>query len=115
PAQLVLSGVTVQPGYVGDTSGGKGAGMYVAPGSGLVLSDSLATNNTNAFGPGGGGIGNDGGATLVNVTVQGNSVSNFTGSNGGGGIYNLGTLSLTNITISGNRATSYLHTAAGGG
>jgi hypothetical protein len=106
PAQLVLSGATVQWGYIGDTNGGKGAGIYVAPGSGLVLSDSVVTQNSNYWGQGGGGIGNDGSATLINVTVQrnsqGNRASNGSGSNGGGGIYNTGALTLTNTTVAGN-------------
>src|SRR5205823_258356 len=101
-ARLTLSGVTVQWGTIssGDAVG-KGAGIYVAPGSTLLLSDSFVGHNLNFnSAQRGGGIANDGEATLVGVTVQENQANG-----GGAGIFNSGTLTLTNTTVTGNGVT----------
>ena len=68
--------------------------VIIDPGASVIISDVAFKGSSLA-------IADEGGLTLTNSTVSGNSA---TGS--GGGIYNVGTLSLTNSTVSGNSAAS---------
>jgi predicted outer membrane repeat protein len=74
--------------------------LTVSPSS---VSPSLITNNSASYG---GGIWNDGTATLNATTLSGNSVSYSGGAADGGGIDNTGygTLTLNGCTLSGNSA-----------
>jgi hypothetical protein len=87
-----------------------GGGIYNHPSAQLTLTTSTLSDNTAIVG---GGIANDGTATVTSSTVAGNTAT-FTGvgeSNAhGGGISNVGSLTVTNSTISGNAAG-----ATGGG
>ena len=78
-----------------------GGGIYVAPNGGLTLTNSTVSGNSTTFIEGG-GILNSGSLTLINSTVS----SNF-GNKHGGGISNGGTLVIINSTISGNSAGQF--------
>ena len=91
-----ISGVTIRYGRPGAASGGgiRNRGT-------LNLTDVIVTGNTITGGLGGGGISSEGVAsamTLAGVTVSGNTA---TGKDGGG-IFNEGSATLTDATISGN-------------
>jgi len=76
--------------------------MWVGTGASLTLNN-LTIANGIAVGQGGGGILNNGTATITNSTFSGNSATGSFGgaiNNGGGG-----TLTITNSTFSGNSAT----------
>jgi len=98
---VVISGLTVQNGYVGDFGGGMlNNGV-------LTLSNSTLTVN-NAF-LAGGGIYNATGATLAvgNSTISNTPLNSFNAGNvalAGDGIYNAtgGTVTVTDSTIAGN-------------
>ena len=69
--------------------------------SGLTIRDGLATATySNPF-PSGGGVLNEGTATLADVTLSGND-----GGDHGGGLENTGNVTLTGCTVSGNQAVS---------
>src|SRR6266581_3394324 len=67
--------------------------VIIDPGASVIISDVAFKGSSLA-------IADEGGLTLTNSTVSGNSATE------GGGIYNVGTLSLTNSTVSGNSAAS---------
>src|SRR5450759_2255420 len=73
--------------------------MQVGAGASLTLNNLTIANGIAA---GGGGIFNNGTATITNSTFSGNSAA---GSFGAGIYTNSGTLTITNSTISGNSAT----------
>ncbi len=83
-----VGGLVITGGYSGHSHGG---GVRVAEGATLALRNSCVSGNSADWG--GGGINNEGTATLSNTTVSGND---------GGGIENDGTATLTNTTVSGN-------------
>jgi len=98
---VVLSGLSIQNGRVGDGGGG------IANAGTLTLTDcTLSDNAATATGGDGGGIYNSGAATLTNCNLRfnraGDIVEFATGS--GGGIYNtsVGTLTLTHCGLEGN-------------
>jgi len=96
---------------------GGGGAIYVNGGASATLLNSSLSGNTAQGGAGGsgdgtgqngpagrgfgGGLYNDGTATLTNVTVSGNSAS----AHGGGLMNSVGTATLTNVTVSGNSAS----------
>jgi hypothetical protein len=116
-----ITGVTITKGNLNN----NGGGILVASGAELVLTDSIVSNN-DAGTASGGGISNNGTASLVGVRVTGNSAGDYAGimnngamlvsnsvidantaTNSAGGIYTGGTgtdLTLVNTTISGNTA-----------
>ena len=81
-----------------NTSKSDGGGIFNSVGATLSVTDTLITDNASPD-PGGrgGGVFNDGAATLASVTV-----SNNTTTSRGGGIFNDGTLTLTNGVVSAN-------------
>ena len=78
----------------------EGAGVLVAAGAVLTLTDSTVTGNVSSSFGGGVYVASGGTATLTNCTVSGNNAFY------GGGVYNAGTATLTNCTVSGNTATN---------
>src|SRR5271166_4872106 len=68
---------------------------------GLTITGGVVSGE-NGYGPGGGGILNEGTLSITNSTIDNNSA--FYGN--AGGIYNAGTLSITNSTIDNNSAGS---------
>ncbi len=91
PATTVsISGLTI--------TGGHFSGIIVNLFSAVTLTNCTVSGNTAPFW--GGGIDNEGTATIIDCTVAANSAGY------GGGIYNEGTATLTNCTISGNSAKS---------
>ena len=131
PAEVTISGLTVQGGDSGTTSGG---GIVLSSGSQLTLEDITLSGNT--AGDTGGGIYNNGGVLVLNrVRVVANNAATAAGirNNGsltisdstiagnhatqtGGGIFNTGGLNLNAVTVSGNIADTnggglYLHSA----
>ena len=94
---------------------GGGGAIYVNGGASATLLNSSLSGNTAQGGAGGsgdgtgqngpagrgfgGGLYNDGTATLTNVTVSGNSASWD-----GGGLFNQGTATLSNTIVAGNSA-----------
>ncbi len=100
----------VDPGATASISGltisGGNAGNF-DKGGGLFNDGTATLNNCTVSGNSafaGGGLFNDGTTTLTNCTISGNSAQ-F-----GGGVYNRATATFTNCTVSGNSAT-----ASGGG
>ncbi len=112
PAQLSISAVTIQNGFVAD----GGGGMRVGAESTLTLLQGAVTGNgaqAGIFGGAGGGIliATGGAATLTDVVVSGNTANGggglpFAGAGIGGGILSSGTLTLNRVTVSGNSAGS---------
>jgi hypothetical protein len=91
-----ISGVTIQNGTAGATSGG---GIYSANGNTLTITNSTISGNTT--GGSGGGIYNWGTLTVTNSTISGNTATNTSG----GGILNAGAVTtVTNSTIVRNSA-----------
>jgi fibronectin-binding autotransporter adhesin len=91
-----VSGLTISGGSVA----GPGGGVYnlgTAELKGVVLTDNAS--NTDSFDPGGGGLDNEGTATLTDCTISGNT------SGKGGGLRNHGTLMMIDCTVSGNTCT----------
>ena len=85
------------------------AGGGIAGGGTITVVDSTIDGNTVSTGKGGGlWNGVTGTATIVRSTVSGNSAGIA-----GGGIYNLGKVSLTNATLSSNFATNTVNNSAG--
>ena len=79
------------------SGGGKSGVFQVNQSVTAALSNLTITDGNSTFG---GGVLNEGMATLTNCTISGNSASI-----GGGGLYNFGTAILKNCTISGNTAS----------
>jgi hypothetical protein len=69
--------------------------------SGLTIRDGLAAGSYSGLFPSGGGVLNEGTATLTGVTLSGND-----GAFHGGGLENTGNATLTDCTVSGNQAIS---------
>ena len=69
--------------------------------SGLTIRDGLAAGSYSGLFPSGGGVLNEGTATLTDVTLSGND-----GGDHGGGLENTGNVTLTGCTVSGNQAVS---------
>ncbi|HXJ84928.1 MAG TPA: FG-GAP-like repeat-containing protein, partial [Candidatus Methylomirabilis sp.] len=83
-------------------SGGNGGGLFNGTSATMVLNSSTVSGNQTLNGSYGGGIVNDGTATL-----NGSLIANNRAAGKGGGIWNAsGTLTLTNSTISNNSAFS---------
>jgi CSLREA domain-containing protein len=97
---VIMSGVTIRDGYAD-----KGGGILNRSGSSLLLTDSLLDGNRGDASTGwdGGGLHNNGTATLTDVTVIGNRA--FAG---GAGIYTDGATTLDDVTLSSNWADSPL-------
>ena len=80
-----------------------GAGIYNKMYSSLTMTDCTLSNNYGA--DLGGGLFNEGTATLVGCTISGNSAKKTSPTLGqGGGVDNVGTMTLTNCTVSDNYA-----------
>ena len=119
-------GIKIENGAAADISHSTISGNAASSAGGiwsdgtLTLTSSTIAGNANYGGGGGGGgkgssggagglyIGSQGIATLVDVTVYGNSGGR------GGGIYNHGTATLTNTTITGNSSGGGKGASAGG-
>jgi CSLREA domain-containing protein len=94
-ADLTISNVTIEHGNPGAEAGGA----LISSGT-LVMTNVVVTQNQGALF--GGGIVNDGGVmALSDVTVSDNTCA---GSCAGGGIYNNGPATLDGVTLSGNTA-----------
>jgi CSLREA domain-containing protein len=101
-----ISGVTLRNGMGGSSI--SGAGIYIAGGATLTLTDSVVRDNeTRAPGA---GIANGGSLQLIRTSIRNNSLPLGTGGGvqfSGGGIMNFSsaTLNINQSTISGNQAT----------
>ena len=83
--------------------GTLGAGIYNEMYSSLTMTDCTLSNNYGA--DLGGGLLNEGTATMVGCTISGNSAKKTSPTPGqGGGVDNGGTMTLTNCTVGGNYA-----------
>jgi filamentous hemagglutinin family protein len=102
-----IDGLTVADGRF---SGGNGAGINVAAGATLNLSNSVIANNQIVTSNDGAGLANTGTTNLTNVTVRNN-----TANDDGGGIVNFGTLTIINSTLSNNTAIGSSSPNSGGG
>jgi filamentous hemagglutinin family protein len=102
-----IDGLTVADGRF---SGGNGAGISVAAGATLNLSNSVIANNQIVTVNDGAGLANTGTTNLTNVTVRNN-----TANDDGGGIVNFGTLTIINSTLSNNTAIGSSSANSGGG
>jgi hypothetical protein len=93
--------LTLSNSTVSGNSANSGGGIYNSFGDSLTLMNSTVSGNsaTGSYSAGG-GISNEGTATLTGSTVSGNSARL------GGGISNYGTANLTGSTVSGNSALS---------
>jgi hypothetical protein len=89
---LTLTNATVTGGQAN-----AGGGLFAAAGTSLTLNDVTVQGNSANTTSGGGGLANDGTATLSGVTISGN---------GGLGLFNQGTATLTNVTVSGQTSFS---------
>ena len=89
--------LTVTDSTVSGNSATYGGGIFVAIGTSAMISGSTISGHTITGD--GGGIRNDGGLTVTDSTISGNS------SLDGGGIENMGILTVTNSTLSGNSAS----------
>jgi CSLREA domain-containing protein len=87
---------------VRNNTAGSGGGIFNNGAGSLTLAQSAIVANT-ANSTVGGGIDNEGPATITNTTISGNSASQITRGKGGG-IYNNGMLTLLNVTIAFNQA-----------
>src|SRR6266545_1930759 len=90
--------VTIEGSDIYSNTAQYGGGIYNFAHSVLTLQGNTRLRN-NAAVVDGGGLYNEGTATLTNVILSGNSAND-----NGGGIANNGTATLTNVTLSGNRA-----------
>jgi hypothetical protein len=90
------------PGAASLTISGGQASRVFEVGSSTTLAISGLSIANGHVGDHGGGILNGGTATLINITVIGNSID----FQGGGGIFNVGTLTVIDSTIAGNSADS---------
>jgi parallel beta-helix repeat protein len=102
PISVTLSGMRITGGRI---TNGDGGGIFIRNENVTIL-DSVITGNTvsgnaaNAYGSGGGiALDKNGGLTVRNSTISGNSAS---GSGGGIYFYRNGSLLLENSTVSGN-------------
>ncbi|HVU09792.1 MAG TPA: choice-of-anchor Q domain-containing protein, partial [Phototrophicaceae bacterium] len=94
-----ISGVTIQNGNIGTSTGDTGGGIY--NGGSLTITSSIIKNNIAG---GGGGIFTTGGLTVVNSLFTGNQTQSAIS---GGAVYvDGGTTTLLNSTLSGNTGTS---------
>jgi uncharacterized repeat protein (TIGR01451 family) len=84
---------------ISNTAGEDGGGISTSSNVSAISNSTLSGNRANGTNAAGGGIFNDGHATLANVTLVGN-VSNHHG----GGIHSQDPMTLTNVTVSGNTA-----------
>ncbi|MEO8457360.1 MAG: choice-of-anchor Q domain-containing protein [Chloroflexota bacterium] len=95
----------------------SGTGGAIENHGSATLTGVILANNSASFG--GGGIYNTGAgatATLTNVTISGNTVSNtFSTAVYGGGIENYGGLTITDSSLTGNSAPSSVNLGFGGG
>jgi len=98
-AVVNISGMTIARGVAADDYGGG-----IHNNGSLNLSRAALIHNGR-----GGGLANFGGATLTDVTIDGNAAAGS-----GGGIYNAGTVMLERVTISGNSAGSSGFQSGGG-
>jgi predicted outer membrane repeat protein len=114
-----ISNSTIDP----DT---KGGGIYATNTAYITLTN-VSVQGSAAPSGAGGGLMNEGIATLMNVTLSGNSAiwgggikndgianlidvtlnGNWAGAGGGGGIFNSGTLTLTDVTLNSNSVPTY--------
>jgi parallel beta-helix repeat protein len=97
---LTLNNSTIS----GNTAQWNGAGLYNAVSGTIELANSVVSGNSQLASPTmplgyGGGINNEGKATISNCTISGNSTTAM-----GGGIFNSGTATLVESTVSGNSA-----------
>jgi fibronectin-binding autotransporter adhesin len=103
-----IQAITAPPGGVTISGGGK-SGVFVIDSSVTAsFSGPTISNGSASEASSGGGLDNQGTATLTDCTIEGNVAGN------GGGLYNDGTLNLTDCTISGN-ATTFSGVPAGPG
>jgi hypothetical protein len=101
--------------FSGNSAGSGGGISNDQVSAAATLTGVTLSGNSAHFG-GGGIYNNHGAATLANVVISGNVVSNTFGtSTYGGGIENYGTLTVTNATLSGNSATNNLGISGFGG
>ena len=86
-------------------NGNAGAGGGIANNGTATLTNVIITGNssTGQFPISGGGIYNGGMVTLTNVTISNNSDSGY----GGGGLFNRGAATLTNVVVSANSASNF--------
>jgi hypothetical protein len=91
----------------GNTAGEDGGGgIYNPIGSMLTLSNTTVTSNkVTGFGGDGGGIYNNGRASISHGTITGNIVDHISGF-AGGGIYSISTIAVSDTNISNNSAYS---------
>jgi len=103
---LNLGDLTIINSDIVSNTGKSGAGIYHI-GSRLTILNTTIRDNV-AFGHSayGGGVFNDGSASLSRVTLSGNTAvyTDAAGGRVGGGIHNQDAMTLTNCTISGNMA-----------
>jgi CSLREA domain-containing protein len=102
---VTLTNVTVANNTAqGDGTSDYGGGVNTETFGSVILNNVTFSHNSTIGGDYsyGGGLNNDGNATLTDVTFVGNS--NFGGSdyNDGGAMVNYGTATLTNVTMAGN-------------
>jgi hypothetical protein len=86
-------------------------GLVTASISGLTITGGSSAGY-GGYGVGGGGLLNNGTATLTNCTVSGNSAGSYAS---GGGLLNNGTATLIDCTVSGNTAGGSFFGGGGGG
>ncbi len=86
-------------------NGNAGAGGGIANNGTATLTNVIIIGNssTGQFPISGGGIYNGGMVTLTNVTISNNSDSGY----GGGGLFNRGAATLTNVVVSANSASNF--------
>ena len=119
----VISGLTIQNGFVGGNGGGGSGGGIYNSAVGLTVQNCILKNNTASYGSGGGfynnvadsgrGTNTSGTAVVTNCIFIGNAASD-----GGGGLYNFNfgsTITVTNCTFSGNTTPASTPNGGGGG
>ena len=100
--------VAIEGGEIFSNTARMGGGIYNFAGSTLALRGSALLRGNRAR-DSGGGLWNEGTATLAGVTLSGNSAPY------GGGIWNNGAVTLAGVTLSGNAAPPLGPVSAGGG
>jgi hypothetical protein len=93
--------VTIERSDIAGNLARIGGGIYNFANSVLTLRSSTRLRD-NVATISGGGLWNDGTATLTNATLSGNQATDGVG----GGLYNGGTATLSDVTLSGNQATN---------
>jgi hypothetical protein len=110
---ITLSGDVISHSQATDTSTFGGGGILNLPGATLLLTNSTLSGNVAALVSTslslGGGLDNEGIATLTACTVVGNQAVQ------GGGVLNEGTIRVTDSTFTGNRANGGPGFGIGGG